>query len=294
MDTAAFIGIDWGTTNLRGWLVDITGTPLDGRSSNDGMGGLAAVQFPDALDRLTSGWPDLPILACGMVGARQGWIEAPYVLSPASAAILARGLVMAPDRPDVLIVPGVAMHDSAGRLVDVMRGEETQAVGAASGDDELLICPGTHSKWIATRQGEVQNFQTFMTGELNALLGRQSVLRHSVGGEASPGPAFTAAVQDMLVGASLSAALFSVRVGGLDGRLSPEDAASRLSGLVIGSEVAAGVARFGIRPVSIIGDQELSAFYASALATAGYTEVRFFDGALAVCRGLSRIWSSGT
>lgn len=289
MDTAAFIGIDWGTTNLRGWLVDSAGTPLDSRSSSDGMGGLAAARFPDALDRLTSGWPDLPILACGMVGARQGWIEAPYVPSPASATNLAEGLVRAPGRADVLIVPGVAMHDGAGRLVDVMRGEETQAVGAAPGDDELLICPGTHSKWIVTRQGQVERFQTFMTGELNALLGGQSVLRHSVGGEASQGPAFTAAVQEMLDGASLGGALFSIRVGGLDGRLSPQDATSRLSGLMIGSEVAAGAARFGIRPVTLIGDQALSAFYASALATAGYTEVGFVDGALAVCRGLARI-----
>ena len=290
MSTAVFIGIDWGTTHLRGWLVDADGNALEARSSAEGMGSLTPDAFAPALARLTAGWPDLPVLACGMVGSRQGWIEAPYVTAPASAEQLARSLIPAPGRPDVLIVPGVAMRDGGG-LIDVMRGEETQAIGVATGAPGLLVCPGTHGKWIETGEGQVGDFQTFMTGELNALLGQQSVLRHSVGGEASPDAAFASAVREMLDGAALSAALFSVRVGGLDGRLSAADAASRLSGLVIGAEVAAGLARFGHRSVSIIGTDRLNAFYAAALAQAGYTDVQTVSGADAVCRGLARIWS---
>ncbi|MFN3668230.1 MAG: 2-dehydro-3-deoxygalactonokinase [Brevundimonas sp.] len=290
MSGAAFIGIDWGSTNLRGWLLDAEGGGLDARAAPSGAAGLRADDFAPTLDRLIEGWPALPVLACGMVGSRQGWIEAPYVPSPASAATLAAALIAAPGRPDVRIVPGVALTDADGALVDVMRGEETQTLGLDADDAALLLCPGTHAKWIESADGEIRDFQTFMTGELNALLGRHSVLRHSVGGEAVPDRTFLAAVREMLDGGALSAALFSVRVGSLDGRLSPAAAASRLSGLVIGAEIAAGVARFGRQPLSIIGDGGLIAFYATALKEAGRPDVRPVDGAGAVCRGLARIW----
>jgi len=287
---AAFIGIDWGTTNLRGWLVDPDGGVLDGRASQAGSADLAPDDFAPAMDRLIQGWPTLPVLACGMVGSRQGWIEAPYVQAPASAATLTRALVAAPGPADIRIVPGVALRDAFGALVDVMRGEETQAVGLDPGGRALLLCPGTHGKWIETDNGAVRDFQTFMTGELNALLGRQSVLRHSVGREAAPDAHFSRAVREMLDGGALSSALFSVRVGSLDGRLTPGEAASRLSGLVIGAEITAGLARFGRRPISIIGDDRLGAFYAVALNEAGCPDVDTVDGAWAVCRGLARIW----
>jgi 2-dehydro-3-deoxygalactonokinase len=291
MSAPAFIGIDWGTTNLRGWLIDPQGVSLDARQSTAGMGELTPPGFAPALEQLIQGWPSLPVLACGMVGSRQGWIEAPYVASPASAADLAAALVAAPGRDDVWIVPGVALRDAGGALLDVMRGEETQAIGLAAGPPGLLLCPGTHGKWIESGAGEVGDFQTFMTGELNALLGRHSVLRHSVGGQAAPDAVFVRAVREMLDGADLGSALFSVRVGGLDGRLTPDQGASRLSGLVIGAEIAAGRARFGQRPVFLIGDERLNAFYTAALAEAGYTEVHAESGAAAVCRGLARLWS---
>lgn len=290
MTAAAFIGIDWGSTNLRGWLLDAEGASLDGRAAPSGAAGLGPDDFAPTLDRLIEGWPRLPVLACGMVGSRQGWIEGPYVRSPASAATLAAALIAAPGRPAVRIVPGVALTNADGALQDVMRGEETQAIGLDSDDAALLLCPGTHAKWIASAGGEIRDFQTFMTGELNAVLGRHSVLRHAVGGEAAPDGPFLGAVREMLDGGDLSAALFSVRVGSLDGRLSPGAAASRLSGLVIGAEIVAGIARFGRRPVSIIGDGGLVAFYAAALKEAGCPDVRPVDGAGAVCRGLTRIW----
>lgn len=309
MSSALFIGVDWGTTNLRGWLIDARGQPLDSRSSDEGMGSLSRDDFAAALERLTAGWPDLPVLASGMVGARQGWIEAAYVTSPATAPALASALTEAPGRPDVQIVPGVAKRCRQGHLLDVMRGEETQAMGVmamggpatsvspmegvtAERQGGLLVCPGTHSKWIALDQDGVGDFATFMTGELNALIGQQSVLRHSVGGEPGVGPQFIAAVREMLDGASLSERLFSVRVASLDGRQTPQDAASRLSGLVIGAEIAAGLARFGLQDVSIIGSDRLNTVYAAALAEAGFETIRTIDGATAACLGLHRIWSS--
>ncbi|MDZ4362842.1 2-dehydro-3-deoxygalactonokinase [Brevundimonas sp.] len=289
----AFIGIDWGTTNLRVWRLTAQGDPLDSRASPQGMGSLSPAQFAPVLDDLLSGWPtDLPVLACGMAGARQGWVEAPYVPLPADAPALAHGLVAAPGDRRVLIVPGIAARDAQGHLVDVARGEETQAIGAAAPGPGLLVCPGTHSKWIRTDGARIMDLQTFMTGELNGLLAAKSVLRHSIGGPARPDAVFRQAVTEMLEGRPLPEALFSVRVQSLDDRLAAKDAASRLSGLVIGAEIAAGAARFGLSPVRLVGNPLLVSLYAPALAQGGYDAVEVIDGDHAVCRGLAHIWNA--
>jgi len=289
----AFIGIDWGTTNLRAWRLTAQGDPQEARASAQGMGSLSPAQFAPVLNDLLSGWPtDAPVLACGMVGARQGWIEAPYAPLPADAAALAQGLIAAPAHRMVLIVPGVAARDAQGHLVDVARGEETQAIGATAAGPGLLVCPGTHSKWIRTDGARILDLQTFMTGELNGLLASQSVLRHSIDGPARPGNVFRQAVTEMLEGRPLLEALFSVRVQSLDDRLAAGDAASRLSGLVIGAEVAAGAARFGLCPVRLVGNPLLVSLYATALAEAGYDSVEVIDGDHAVCRGLAHIWNA--
>lgn len=290
---AAFIGIDWGTTNLRAWLLTAEGQSLEARSSARGMSGLDPAQFASTLEGILQGWPtDLPVLACGMVGARQGWIEAPYVSLPAAPPSLGDRLILAPASRRVLIVPGIAARDPQGRLADVARGEETQAIGAAAPGPGLLVCPGTHSKWIRTDGPRILDLQTFMTGELYGLLSSQSVLRHAIGSNAQPGDAFRQGVEDMLQGRPLAEALFSVRVQSLDGRLTTIDAASRLSGLLIGAEVAAGMARFGFSPVRLVGNPELASLYASALAQAGYQAVEVIDGDQAVCRGLAHIWNA--
>jgi 2-dehydro-3-deoxygalactonokinase len=289
----AFIGVDWGTTNLRAWRLTAEGHPLEARASAQGMGGLSPAQFAPVLDDLLSGWPtDLSVLACGMVGARQGWVEAPYIPLPADAPALAQSLIVAPAERRVMIVPGIAARDTLGHLVDVARGEETQAIGAAASDTGLLICPGTHSKWIRTDGARILDLQTFMTGELNGLLASHSVLRHSIDGTARPNAVFRQALGEMLEGRSLAAALFSVRVQSLDDRLAAADAASRLSGLLIGAEVAAGVERFGLCPVRLVGNPLLVSLYATALSQAGYNAVEIVDGDLAVRRGLAQIWKA--
>lgn len=292
MTGAALIGVDWGTTNLRAWLMDSKGDALDQRSSSEGMASLQPVAFAGALERLTQGWPDRPVLVCGMAGSRQGWIEAPYISSPATAEALAANLTRAPVAREAWIIPGVAVRDSDGRLSDVMRGEETQAVGIAPKRRAMLICPGTHSKWILMEYGAIHDFRTFMTGELHALLRSHSVLRHSLGADALLDDAFREAVRDMLGGQQLSAALFSVRVRALDNRATPQECSSRLSGLLIGSEIQAGVAQFGRCPVNLVGTGGLSALYAEALGVAGFDCLEVVDGSIAARAGLLRIWNA--
>ncbi|MCB2114736.1 MAG: 2-dehydro-3-deoxygalactonokinase [Rhodobacteraceae bacterium] len=272
----AWIAADWGTTSLRCWAMAADGTPLDAAQSGDGMGSLAPEDFEPALLRLISDWlpPDgagpVQVVICGMAGARQGWIEAPYsaVPCPPVGASLARAAANDP-RIAVGIVPGL----SQARPADVMRGEETQIAGllaARPGFDGVVCLPGTHTKWAHVSAGEVVSFQTCMTGEIFALLAVRSVLRHALPGEEIDLPAFLAAVSDaMTAPQALAARLFGIRAESLLHGLPAPTARGRLSGLLIGQELAGTKPYWLGREVIIIGAPGLSALYAQALGTVG-------------------------
>jgi 2-dehydro-3-deoxygalactonokinase len=267
-----WIAVDWGTSNLRAWAMGPEGV-LAEASSDAGMGTLSRDGFEPALLDLIGGWlgeGPMPVIACGMVGARQGWAEAPYRAVPCSP--VARGELLPvlthDPRLQVRIVPGLKQMTPA----DVMRGEEVQIAGALGllRDFDGVIClPGTHSKWAHVSAGEVVSFQTFMTGELFALLSGQSVLRHGIG-KGWDEAAFDAGLSEALSKPEkLAARLFTLRAEGLLAGLSPEAAGSRLSGLLIGAELAAAKPYWLGQRVVLIGAPKLSAHYARALAAQG-------------------------
>jgi len=269
-----WIAADWGTSNLRLCAVSADGSILAEASSSEGMGSLAPEQFEAALLRLAGGWLGLgvtPVLAAGMVGARQGWVEAPYRAAPCTP-LAAGQLTRAPCRDPriaVFIAPGL----SQARPADVMRGEETQIAGALAlypEFDGVFCLPGTHSKWARVSAGEVVGFQTFMTGELFALIAGQSVLRHSLTGQDSDEAAFDAALSDALSRPErVAARLFSIRAESLLSGLSPAAARGRLSGLLIGMELAAARPYWLGQRVALIGSAGLCTSYARALSAQG-------------------------
>ena len=276
--TPDWIAVDWGTSNLRAWAMGADGNVLAEAESDEGMGNLAPEGFEAALLRLIAPWlaGHPPILACGMVGSRQGWREAPYRAVPCTPLDRA-ALIAAPTtdpRLRVTIAPGLMQANPA----DVMRGEETQIAGALRllpGYDGVLCLPGTHSKWVHVSAGEVVSFQTFMTGELFALLSTASVLRHGMQGSGWDDAAFDTAVDDALSRPErLGARLFSLRAEGLIAGLTPDAARARLSGLLIGMELAAAKPYWLGQPVTLIGAEKLSATYARALAAQGVTAQR--------------------
>jgi 2-dehydro-3-deoxygalactonokinase len=207
-----------------------------------------------------------------MVGSRQGWCEAPYRAVPCTP-LDAAAQATAPTtdaRITVRIAPGLKQTTPA----DVMRGEETQIAGALRlmpGYDGILCLPGTHSKWAHISAGEVVSFQTFMTGEMFALLSEASVLRHGMQGATGwDEAAFDAAVSDAISRPErLGARLFSLRAEGLIAGLSPQAARARLSGLLIGTELAAARPYWLGQRVTLIGADKLSAAYARALHLQG-------------------------
>lgn len=273
----AWIAVDWGTSNVRAWAVGAEGEVLAERRSSEGMTRLAPAAFEPALLELVGDWLTegmlTTVVACGMVGARQGWIEAPYAAvpcPPGGSGRATRAPVRDP-RLDVLILPGLRQD----RPPDVMRGEETQIAGflaAEPGFDGVLCLPGTHAKWARVAGGQVTSFTTCMTGELFALLCEQSVLRHSVEGRGWDEAAFAAgATLALTAPASLPGRLFGIRAEGLLAGTPAVTARARLSGLLIGAELAAVRSLWQDREVVLVGDPGLCRAYATALARAGGT-----------------------
>lgn len=273
MTASRLIALDWGSTRLRAFLLGADGGVLETRQSEQGASTLSGeAAFMQALAAIVDGWPALPALACGMVGSQHGWREAAYAPCPADASVLGRQALQVLEK--LWILPGL-MTD--GALPDVMRGEETQIVGALALRPELaerssLVLPGTHSKWARVEQGRVTGFATHMTGELYALLRQHSVLARLMptDGSAPPSPqAFLAGVDASRDSGSLSHQLFAVRTLGLFHRMPPEDLPDYLSGLLIGHEIAHELQAQAPERLALIGEPALCARYAQALARFG-------------------------
>ncbi|RCS25082.1 2-dehydro-3-deoxygalactonokinase [Phyllobacterium salinisoli] len=292
----AFAGADWGTSRFRLWLMDRAGQVLAERRSDDGLDASRATGFSQVLEGHLAavGAPaDLPVVVCGMAGSRQGWVEAAYVDIPADpATILAASARIIDTKRDIRIVPGLAQQ---GAHPNVMRGEETQLLGLVHGKpgfSGLVAMPGTHSKWVHLENGEVSGFSTYLTGELYALLCSHSILRHSIGNAAegvdADHPGFGAGLALALApGFSLLGTLFEIRAGMLLNGLAEDEAAARLSGMVIGTEAADACAKAGadIKTVHLVASGRMERLYRKALSAAGF-DCETVDADDAVRKGL--------
>jgi 2-dehydro-3-deoxygalactonokinase len=276
MSAVSLIALDWGTSNLRASLLGPGGVVLDRRSAAGGVMAVPERRFEAALRALCGDWIDAhrcPLIASGMIGSRQGWVEAPYLPCPATLQDAATRLVAVPLHGAVLhIVPGLIADGRDGQA-DVMRGEETQLWGAGLAPGEVCVLPGTHSKWAwMGAGGAVERFQTHMTGELYAVLVQHSILgRLMPGGPAAPhAAAFADGVRLGQTGhAQLTHALFAVRTAGLTGRQPATALPDFLSGLLIGAEIAGACADGAPAAVTLLGEVALCERYAGALALAG-------------------------
>jgi 2-dehydro-3-deoxygalactonokinase len=291
---AALIALDWGTSSLRGYLMDAKGDVLDQRASAHGIQNLP-VPGPEGFEQAFAGicgdWlalhGKLPVVAGGMVGSAQGWAEAPYVGCPADTTTLAEKAIVVDSRLGVrvLIAPGV-LFDPPDANPDVIRGEEIQIAGALADHPWLaeracVALPGTHSKWVQIQDGRITRFATYMTGELFAVLCRNSILGRLMpdapaADQAAADQAFVAGVRLAREGlpGDLSHQIFAARTLGLTKRLPPDVLKDYLSGLLIGGELVSGLAHMrdtiaADTPLLLIGDGALCRRYVRALETIG-------------------------
>lgn len=275
------IGLDWGTSSLRAYLYATDGKVAATRQQPWGIRHLPEGGFSAALRAITAGWPPCTIVAAGMVGSRQGWLEVPYVKVPADAAAIAKGMLRidAHAHSDMWIAPGLLQDSPA----NVMRGEETQIIGALAQQPKhqsnvRFVLPGTHSKWATVSDGRITAFDTVMTGEIYALLMKHSILGAGVSVEEQqsvPNDAFLRGLHSAKESAAAGAfsRLFSTRALLLANQLAPNDVSEFLSGLLIGEEFRIALVRDGGNsgvPLCLIGDASLCDRYVVAATHFGY------------------------
>ncbi|WP_237481163.1 2-dehydro-3-deoxygalactonokinase [Lichenibacterium dinghuense] len=294
MSPAAFIAVDWGTTRLRASLVGPDGAVAATAQADSGVQSVAAGGYPAALDAACRPWfdahPDIPVLMAGMVGSRNGWVEAPYAPCPAGADEIAACLCAVPDAGrSVRIVPGVECCWPDGSY-DVMRGEETQALGTGVRDG-LLSLPGTHGKWIEMRDGRISRFATFVTGELFAAVSASFVGRLAEEPHDDPAGAALAAEAARPPG-GLTRALFQARARVLGGDLAPRGVRPFLSRLIVEAEIAGALDLFG-RPkiVHLVAGEPQRSIYRAALAERGLA-VQDYDTPAVTLAGLKTIMAA--
>ncbi|MEO1314329.1 MAG: 2-dehydro-3-deoxygalactonokinase [Pseudomonadota bacterium] len=276
MSAASWIAVDWGTSNLRAWAMGADGAVLAHARSDQGMAGLApgAHGFEPVLLDLVGGWlgkGTTQVVACGMVGSRQGWAEAGYRTVPV-APLSGEGLTRAichDKRIALHIVGGISQTNPA----DVMRGEETQIAGLLAetpGFQGVVAMPGTHTKWVQIVDGEVFHFASFMTGELYALLTENSVLRHSLDPKGFDQQAFLEAFSESLSHPERFAArLFTLRAQHLLHGTDPQVAAATLSGHLLGLEIAGSKPYWLGQEIALMASGRHAERYAAALTEVG-------------------------
>jgi len=285
---------DWGSTRLRLWLRQ-SGTTV----ANIVAPGLLVVQespaetLRAALDRLGVTGQPCPIVLCGMAGARDGLAETGYVACPADVGDwIGASLETVLDDFSITVLPGLSMRDRAGRP-DVMRGEETQVFGAlaqrqAETDRPAeIVLPGTHSKWVHVEDGRIAHFATFPTGELHAhLLGSSMAPKEARGDDRGHLDGFSAGLDRAHEGHPMMGSLFEARAGQLLDQRSGDWSRGFLSGLLIGSEVAAmaGSVERDCAPL-LVGSADLVQLYRAAFAKFGL-DCRTADGESSVLAGL--------
>jgi len=275
-----WVAVDWGTSNVRAWGLAANGTQTFSNEADRGMGKIARGDYPSVLAELIgeNAAPGTPAIICGMAGARQGWLEAPYLDTPADLTRLVQGAVTPEGTDfDARILPGVCQRTAGDE--DVMRGEETQLLGLLAlrpGFSGTAILPGTHSKWVEIENGRITRFSTAMTGELYEVLSQHSVLRHSFKGDTVEGPEIEEGIAEGmragLESPSLATSLiFRTRAAALLSGKGADWCSGYLSGLLVGVEIGGHRHWLGQVSVPLIGSARFGRLYGAALALIGTT-----------------------
>lgn len=297
------LGVDWGTSNRRAYLIDQQGNCL--AEHEDGQGMLAVggrERFSASLDGLLDAMhldSDVPVIMSGMVGSASGWQEVNYLDASVPLTELPQHLAPVTDPAwagRCHIVPGYCYRN--GAAVDVMRGEETQLLGAVAlgKRDGWLVLPGTHSKWVLLRDGVIQSFATYMTGELFAMLSAGGTLSSMMAGDTTDAEGFAVGLNQAARNEPLSNTLFRVRAGVVSRTWPQQQAAAVVSGLLIGAEFAAAAREVPAdgsgAGITVIGSPALAARYAAAAAHFGL-KCEVLDPHRVYCTAISQFIKQG-
>jgi len=284
------IGVDWGTSSFRAYLINRDGGVVDFISTAEGILSVRDGDFESVFERLLADWlrdySSLPVLLSGMITSKNGWFEVDYVQVPAEVSSIASALAaFKTSRGRKLhFVTGLAVT-GAEMAPDVMRGEETELIGQICHHDSdgLFLLPGTHSKWVRVKDHRILDFQTFMTGEVYALLKQHSILGKLMSCDSESSEAFDRGVLWRTAhSASILHVLFSVRTFPLFGQMDSEHVADYLSGLLIAEEISGMLNSWEkLAEVTVIGRGDLAGRYCRALGLMGVNAIAAPQGMVA-------------
>jgi 2-dehydro-3-deoxygalactonokinase len=294
------IAIDWGTSNFRAFLLDSAGQILEKKFAKQGVLRVPRHYFKQTLTKQIKEWlhdyPKLPVIMSGMIGSRQGWKEVPYLMCPIDLTQIAQGIQEVFPNNNQWIVPGLRIDYEGGR-VDVMRGEETQILGAltehtdseTNPSTQVFCLPGTHCKWSWVEGKSLTHFTTFMTGEVFTLLAKHSILGKLMRNTRLDVPAFHRGLDWAEEDRNLLSLLFQARTQVLAGSLKLHEVHSFLSGLLIGQEIRQALKTpIPEKKVNLIGNTRIARLYTIALKRYGLEGVPL-DVDEVTTRGLFKI-----
>ena len=301
----SIVGINWGSTNFRAYLISADGVLLDEFSRPAGVAKLDRPGMEALMREVALQWPEhVPpgsryhsaVYAAGMIGSNVGWQEASYVAAPAGLAQLGVGTVPTSiGGVQLRIVPGMTCTRGHDGGPDILRGEEIELFGFAQLHPEwdgFVALPGTHTKWVRFGGGQLRDFFTSMSGEMFDRLTSSGLLASIVEGEAHAGEAFYEGVRlgsERALG--LGTLLFGARARVIRGQLARSEASSFIRGLLIGSEIADALAMHpGLKDASVplIGSGPVCQLYAAALERLGVRS-SFVDSRVACLMGFSAL-----
>ncbi len=270
----SYIGVDWGTSNFRTYLLSAQGEILDQKNGDQGLKDLKSHQFEQYLLSIVSPWLQdgfKPIILCGMVGSKTGWSETPYLpIMDIMDKLPSSAHKIKTNNPQLqaYILSG-ACQDTNGHF-DVMRGEETQVFGYLKQHPNFsgyIVLPGTHNKWVKIENGQPKEFSTFMTGELYQILCLHSILSNMITAGFDPDSFDQGLKQSKNHPLALTSSLFSTRAQQLLKSNSTLHVSSYISGLLIGQEFAALQNTLQTKPELVfIGSPALVSNYMQACA----------------------------
>jgi 2-dehydro-3-deoxygalactonokinase len=284
-NAANFIAVDWGSSNFRAYVVDEIGRVGQRTKAHQGIARVKDESYPKTIRRLLGKWfnkyPETPVIMSGMIGSRQGWQEVAYVSCPATIESLAAGaekIVNHTFEREIYIVPGLKLCRGNDDF-DIMRGEEIQVFGALQelppAERHIICLPGTHTKWVEVRNGEIVDFKTYVTGEIFSLLSRFSVLSSNMDGVAYFPEVFAKGLKLVMQSDDLFGDIFKVRIQALLGKLRPAEVSSYLSALLIGTEIKSAQKMFGdLKTITVVAAPWLSEMYEQCLAPLGISVTR--------------------
>ena len=274
----SLIGVDWGSTRFRAYLLDEAGNLIDSVTSNRGIFRRKRKTYEEILFQNCEKWlrwmPEVPILMAGMIGSRNGWIETEYLSCPVSIRNLGANIVKVQGicSHNAYIVPGISSLGSLG-LLDVIRGEETQIFGVPDklAVNDLMVCvPGTHSKWIKVENSRITHFSTFMTGEMFAAILHCRSILSILDDCATDSDKFMEGVGISQCEGGLLNHLFSIRSRAVVGRSGSRQNKSYLSGLLIGAEIKSALEIYpDVSDIVVIGAESLIHDYSLAFSGLG-------------------------